>query len=41
MILFKHLLKNIKQLEDRKNNMFNMLDWDTFINTEAYAKLNI
>ena len=30
LVLFKHMLKLIKQLADNKNNWFGLVNWDTF-----------
>jgi hypothetical protein len=39
LVLFKHLLKIIKQLADLKQNCFNLPSWDSFRQSPKYLNL--
>jgi len=36
LLLFKHVLKIIKQLSDNKNNWFGFTNWDNFRKSSKY-----
>jgi hypothetical protein len=36
LVLFKHLLKIIKQLSDNKNNWYGFTNWDNLRKSEKY-----
>ena len=39
LIIFKHLIKTIKQLSDTKTNFFKLPNWDSFRQTSKYKSL--
>lgn len=41
LILFKHLLRTIRELEDRKNNNLNLKCWEVYKSTQEYWKLQL
>jgi hypothetical protein len=40
LVLFKHILKIIKQLSDGKNNWFGFTNWDNFRKSPKYEELH-
>jgi hypothetical protein len=40
LVLFKHILKIIKQLSDGKNNLFGFTNWDNFRKSTKYDELH-
>lgn len=39
LIIFKHLIKTIKELSDSKTNFFKLANWDTYKQSSKYKSL--